>query len=317
MRLLLIVNPIASSVNSRRLLAVAKLLSADHNVIIRETSSRGDALRLACAAADQAQLVVVFGGDGTLNEVANGLAATPDLPMAVLPGGSTNIFARALGFSDHPVEAAQTVLVALRQRSFTRVGVGSANGRYFLCNAGMGFDAAVVRRVEQSPRARRVAGSGLFAYAALRTWLHQDIRSGPRFRLRFADGSTVGDGYFTICQNLSPYTFLSSRALIVGEAEQSRGLSALTLRDLHFRHLAAGFLSSLGTGRYLRGRPWVDYRADISSVEVSGHGPFPYQLDGEYLGVTDNLSIIKRSQALTVVLPVAAQPSKVSRLPVH
>jgi diacylglycerol kinase family enzyme len=306
-KLLLIVNPKASSVNSRRLLVVAKLLSAEHEVIIRETGSRGDALRLARAAADHAELVVVFGGDGTLNEAANGLAATPDLALAVLPGGSTNVFARILGFSDHPVVAAQTLLASLRQRLFKRIGVGSANGRYFLCNAGMGFDAAVVRRVEQSPGARRIAGIGLFAYAALRTWLRPDSRSGPRFWLRFADGSTVTDGYFTICQNLHPYTFLGCRPLTVGDAEQSRGLSALTLRDLHFRHLATGILSSLGRGSYLRGRPWVDYRTNLPGVEVSGHGPFPYQLDGDYLGETDNLSIVKRPEALTVVVPVSAQ----------
>jgi diacylglycerol kinase family enzyme len=306
-KLLLIVNPTATSVNSRRLIAIAKLLSAEHQVIIRETGARGDAFRLARAAADHAELVVVFGGDGTLNEAANGLAATPDLALAVLPGGSTNIFARVLGFSAPPIMAAQALLASLRQRLFKRIGVGSANGRYFLCNAGMGFDADVVRRVERSPRIRRIAGTGLFAYAALRTWLRRESRSGPRFRLRFADGSTVSDGYFTICQNLHPYTFIGFRPLTIGDAEQSRGLSALTLRDLHFRHLASGVLSSLGRGSYLRGRTWVDYRTNFPGVEISGHRPFPYQLDGDYLGETDNLSIIKRPEALTVVIPVSAQ----------
>jgi diacylglycerol kinase family enzyme len=186
---------------------------------------------------------------------------------------------------------------------FKRIGAGWANGRYFLCNAGMGFDAAVVRRVEQSPRARRIAGAGLFAFAALQTWLRHQGDSEPGFRLQFGDGSTVTEAHFTICQNLHPYTFLGRRALSAGTAEQSQGLSVLTFRDLHFCHLVLGGISSLGRGHYLRGRSWVDHRADTLGVEVFADRPFPYQLDGEYMGETDNLSIIKRSDVLTVVVP--------------
>jgi diacylglycerol kinase family enzyme len=303
-KLLLVANPKASSVNPRRLLAVTKVLSAEHEVTVRQTESRGDGLRLGRAAAGHFEAVVVFGGDGTLNEVANGL--TRDLALAVLPGGSTNVFARMIGLPNDLGKATQILLASLRQPTFTRIGAGSANGRYFLCNAGMGFDAAVVRRVEQSPRARRMAGVGIFACAALQTWFRQFGRSGPGFKLQFEDGSTVTDGYFTICQNLHPYTYLGRWPLTAGDAEQSRGLSALTLRDLHFRHLAIGVVSSLGRGRYLRGRPWVDHRAAIPGVEVCGERPFPYQLDGDYLGETDNLSIVKRSEALTLLVPILA-----------
>jgi diacylglycerol kinase family enzyme len=303
-KLLLVANPKASSVNPRRLLVVTKVLSAEHEVTVHQTESRGDGLRLGRAADGHFDVVVVLGGDGTLNEVANGLARNRNLALAVLPGGSTNVFARMIGLPNDLIEATRTLLVSLRQPTFTRIGAGSANGRYFLCNAGIGFDANVVRRVEQSPRARRTAGVGLFACAALQTWLRQSRHSGPGFRLRFGDGSTVTDGYFTICQNLHPYTFLGRWPLTAGDAEQSRGLSALTLRDLHFRHLAIGLISALGRGRDLRGRSWVDHRAAIPGVEVSGDRPFPYQLDGDYLGETDNLSIIKRSNVFTLLVPV-------------
>src|SRR5687768_11921903 len=149
MRVLLLVNASASSVTARTRVMIAKALSADHTVEVAETSRRGHATRLAQgAAADGVDVVVVLGGDGTLNEAANGLAGS-STALAPLPGGSTNVFARTIGLPDDPVEATQLLLEALAAGSIRRVGLGSVNGRYFLFHVGMGFDAAVVQQVER------------------------------------------------------------------------------------------------------------------------------------------------------------------------
>ena len=161
MRLLLVVNTSASSVTARARVVIHKALSADHEVVMKETNRRGHAARLAQgAAADGLDAVVVLGGDGTLNEAANGLAGSPTA-LAVLPGGSTNVFARTIGMANDPIEATSQLLSALAAGSVERVGLGQANARYFLFHAGIGFDAAVVAGVEKLASLKRYAGPAL------------------------------------------------------------------------------------------------------------------------------------------------------------
>src|SRR6202165_4575750 len=144
MRLLLLVNASASAVTPRGRVVIQKALAADHEVTVSETSRRGHAARLAQgAAADGLDAVVVLGGDGTLNEAANGLAGSKTA-LGVLPGGSTNVFARTIGMTNDPIEATGEMLTALSRHSMRRIGLGNVNGRYFLFHVGLGFDAAVV-----------------------------------------------------------------------------------------------------------------------------------------------------------------------------
>ncbi|NLA36449.1 MAG: diacylglycerol kinase family lipid kinase, partial [Actinobacteria bacterium] len=101
MRVLLIVNPRASSVTPRRQLQVHRLLAAHHEVRMVETERRGHATDLAAHAVDDGfDVVAVYAGDGTLNEAANALIGTT-VALAPLPGGSTNVFARTLGLPDN------------------------------------------------------------------------------------------------------------------------------------------------------------------------------------------------------------------------
>ncbi|MEN9792595.1 MAG: hypothetical protein RL330_673, partial [Actinomycetota bacterium] len=146
MRLLLIVNSFASSVTARNTVAVHQKLAARHEVQVVETNRRGHATRFAEDAARRGiDVVVSYGGDGTLNEVATGLATT-DTALAVLPGGSTNVFARTLGMPNDALAAANLVVDALDRGDISPIGLGRANGRYFTFHTGMGFDAAVVKR---------------------------------------------------------------------------------------------------------------------------------------------------------------------------
>src|SRR6185436_10991708 len=186
------------------------------------------------AASGGTDVVVVLGGDGTLNEAANGLARTR-CALAALPGGSTNVFARTIGLPNDPIDATSDLLDALAQGSIQRVGLGSVNGRYFLFHVGMGFDAAVVAQVERRSGLKRYAGHPLFVFAGFDTWIRHYDRSRPRFAVHYADGTVIDDGYLSICLNTSPYTYLGNRPLdLAPEATLERGLALVTLRTLAF-----------------------------------------------------------------------------------
>ncbi len=307
MKVLLLVNSSASSVTARSRVVIQKALSADHEVTFAETSRRGHATRLAQgAAAAGTDVVVVLGGDGTLNEAANGLARS-SCALAPLPGGSTNVFARTIGLPNDPIEATSDLMDALAAGSIHRVGLGSVNGRYFLFHVGMGFDAAVVAQVERRSGLKRYAGHPLFVYSAFDTWIRHYDRNRPRFSVRFPDGSVVDDGYFAICLNTNPYTYFGNRPLdLAPEATLERGLVSVTLRTLGFGRTMRIIGSALTGGRHLRGSRWTDYRADLTGMSVTGYGPFPYQVDGDHLGDTEHLEITHEPEVLDLVMPVSS-----------
>jgi diacylglycerol kinase family enzyme len=310
-KLLLLVNASASSVTARGRVVIQKALSADHELTVAETSRRGHAARLAQGAAvDGADVVVVLGGDGTLNEAANGLAGSA-CALGVLPGGSTNVFARTLGIPPDPIEATGSLLAALGRGSIRRVGLGSVNGRYFLFHAGVGFDAAVVAQVERRSDLKRYAGHPLFIWAGLATFFRHYDRSRPRFSVRHEPGDDiVDDGYFTIVQNTNPYTFLASRPLNTApDAGLDRALTALTYRSLDAVVLLRSVGAALrrggpGPGRLRR----IAYRHDLTSIVIAGYGPFPYQVDGDYVAEVDELRFRHEPDILRLVVPGALDP---------
>jgi diacylglycerol kinase family enzyme len=279
MRVLLIVNSSASSVTARGKVVIQKALAADHDVTVAETSRRGHATRLALGAATSGtEVVVVLGGDGTLNEAANGLAGSRTA-LAALPGGSTNVFARTIGLPNDPIEATGDLLAALAQGSIQRVGLGAVNGRYFLFHVGMGFDAAVVAQVERRASLKRYAGHPLFVYAAFSTWLRHYDRSRPRFAVHHADGTVIDDAYLAICLNTNPYTYLGNLPLnLAPGTDLDSGLAMLTLRTLSLGKTLRVVGSSFVGGRYLRGSKWTDHRTALTSVVVEGFGPFPFKV---------------------------------------
>jgi diacylglycerol kinase family enzyme len=303
-RVLLIVNSSASSVTARGRVVIQKALSADHQVTVAETNRRGHASRLAQGAAkDGVDVVVCLGGDGTLNEVANGLAGT-QTALAPLPGGSTNVFARTIGLPNDPIEATGVLLDGLTNQRIEHVGLGSVNGRYFLFHVGIGFDAVVVKQVERRAALKRYVSHPLFIYATFTTWFRHYDRSRPRFSVTDDSGAIVDDGYFSICFNTNPYTYLGNRPFnVIPEATLDRGLAIVTFRSLGLWPLLRGVSSALGFGRDVRRLKHLDIRTDLERIVVDGHGPFPYQVDGDYLGETDRLVFEHKPEILKLVMP--------------
>ena len=284
MRILLIVNSFASSVTARNTVTVHERLSQHHDVQVVETNRRGHATRLAEDAARRGiDVVVAYGGDGTLNEVATGIATT-DTALAVLPGGSTNVFARTLGMPNDALEAIDLIIEALGRNDISPIGLGRANGRFFTFHTGIGYDAAVVRRVEQRAGLKRYAGNPLFIAAALRTWGLDYDKKHPHFALDFGDGNTVDKGFFSIIMNTNPYTYLGNRPFdIVPSTSLSTGLSVVTFTSLKTTQMLRTLVSALQGGG-VKNFPWLDIRTNVQHVVASDSRAFPYQLDGDYLG---------------------------------
>jgi diacylglycerol kinase family enzyme len=318
MKILLLVNSSASSVTARSRVVIQKALSADHEVRTVETNRRGHATRLSRGAAnDGVDVVVVLGGDGTLNEAANGLAGT-DTALAPLPGGSTNVFARTLGLPDDAIEATSVLLDALDEQRIERVGLGRVNGRYFLFHVGMGFDAAVVEQVERRGTMKRWASHPLFAYCALDTWFRHFDRSSPPMAVHLprpdpgapegeVDDAVLAEGsYFTVVLNTNPYTYLGTRPFnLAADATLDRGLAVVAVRTFRALPFLSLVGSALFSGRRIRTSPHAAYAADLERVVVTGHRPFPYQVDGDHLGDTERLVFEHCPAVLSLVRPDA------------
>ena len=303
-KIMFLVNPAASSVTARTQVVIQKALSADHQVTLAETIRRDHATRLAREAAqNKYDLVVVLGGDGTSNEAANGVAGT-STALAILPGGSTNVFARTLGLPDDPVEATGILLETIENGGPRRVGLGSANGRYFLFHAGLGFDAAVVAEVEKRGRLKRYASHALFVYAAIDTWLRHYDRRKPAFRIRHDDGTVIPNSKFGICLNTNPYTYLGSRPLnLTPDATLDRGLVLISINSLRLLHMLSLVSGALRGSTAFHKSSFVNYKSDVEEFYVEGHRPFPYQLDGDYLGEVTRLHFEYVPDILSLVVP--------------
>jgi diacylglycerol kinase family enzyme len=311
-RLLLIVNTSASSVTARARVVIQKSLAADHQVSVAETSRRGHATRLAQgAAATGTDAVVVLGGDGTLNEAANGLAGTP-CALGVLPGGSTNVFARTIGMTNDPIEATGELLAALGggPGGIRAISVGNVNGRHFLFHVGVGFDAAVVAQVERRSAIKRFLGHAFFAYAAVDTWARHYDRRHPHFavELHQRDGTTlmVEDGYFVICLKTNPYTYLGARPFDVAPGTGlDSPLSVAVLRSVSAVNMLGLVAAALRGGGTFGRHGKVAVAANVVRATVRPYAPVPYQVDGDYLGDTDHLEFRWEPDHLRLVVPAS------------
>ena len=303
LRILLVVNSFASSVTARNTVIVHRRLSRGHDVEVVETNRRGHATRFAHDAARRGVDVVIgFGGDGTLNEVATGIAGT-DTALGVLPGGSTNVFARTLGMPNDPVEAADHLANGIDAADLRPIGLGQVNGRYFCFHTGVGFDAAVVERVERRGSLKRWLGHPLFIWAGLSTWLtgydHRtphfrlERRRRPRRRRRLLHDRAQHEPVHVPRQP-------AARPVAGGHARPGPGGD-------HVHHDERGaILTSLAgalRGGGVKPADHLDIRIDVEHLVVEHETPFPYQVDGDALGSTKRLEFTHVPDAVQLVFP--------------
>jgi diacylglycerol kinase family enzyme len=301
-RLLLIVNENAYRVSRERRDAIADALSGAFKVEEVSTERPGHAIELAGEAVlDGVEIVAALGGDGTVNEVANGLAGT-DVPMAIVPGGMANVFSRSLGLPNDAV-AATRILVNNAKGPPRWVTLGIVGGRYFTSNCGVGLDAAIVRRVEEHQRAKKRGGDWFFVWTGLRVFFAGFDRRTPRVRLAWGENlEHERDGLFlAIIQNTSPYTYLGKRPMrLCPSAELDGGLDCIALDSLRTQVALPVVLSSFGRAEHVT-KPHVVHLMDQRRIAVTCDVSLPVQMDGEYIGERDHVLVETVPNALSVI----------------
>jgi diacylglycerol kinase family enzyme len=312
-RALLIVNPHATSTTGPHRDIIVRALASAVDLEVVHTRYRGDATVLAArAAADKFGLVITLGGDGTVNEAVNGLLTadadgrTPPasgLPaLAALPGGNANVFVRSLGLPADPVDAAARLIEDLAAGRERCIGLASANGRYFTFNAGVGLDAEVVRAVEGRRAHGQTLTPAMYARTALRQYYRVTDRRHPAVRITDPEDLSTEPVFECIVSNSAPWTYLGHRPVNTNpDAGFDTGLDLFLLRSL-------GTPGTLWTLRQMlssrteppRG-PGVVTRHDLKSATVQAARPVAFQLDGEYMGETEEVQFQSSPRALRVV----------------
>lgn len=308
MQAVLIVNPAATTTSSRTQKVLASALSAQFAVEVAETQYRGHAMDLAREAAESgAEAVAVLSGDGTVNEVVNGLVgdgrSADDAPLFIpIPGGSTNVFARALGLPADAMDAAAMVMDSMRARRYRRISLGRAAGRLFTFCAGLGWDAAVIRRVEEYRERGKQATPGLYFRAGLAELMPAPTRHDPEVVLEFTDGTVVSSQGTAVIQNTAPWTYLGELPVnLNARASFNAGLDVLLVRKLGLSAAAARSAAQVLAGREApSGKQVVSYH-DLDSFRLRLSRPEAFQLDGDYLGEFDNVEFHAIPNALRVV----------------
>src|ERR1700716_2496657 len=214
-RMLIIVNPYAATVSDRLRHLVVYALQGRFEVDAVDTLARGHATEICREAAHEGyDVVVAFGGDGTVNEAANGLLGS-STPLCSLPGGSANVFGRLLGIPGDLVDATEHLLGLVDDWRPRRVDLGVVNGRCFTFASGLGLDASVVERVDANPQMKARFGAWFFTWVAVGTYLRRYLLRPPRLQVE-ADGETL-EGVTAIIQNGSPFTYFQDRPIDVAD----------------------------------------------------------------------------------------------------
>jgi diacylglycerol kinase family enzyme len=294
-RVVLIVNPYSSGVTHARVADVTAALARRADVVVLQTQVKGHAVALAAEAAEEADALAVFSGDGTYNEAINGAAGK--VPFAFIPGGGASVFPRALGLPRDPVAAAARAGEALEAGRTISIGLGRVNDRRFCFSAGIGFDAEAVRRIDRRGRDRdgRRANNAIFAATVVGILMEQRLRLRPQLTIE-----GYGRAACLFVANGRPYTYAGPLPVAISEdADFGGGLDFAAPREISPASAPALALSGIrGT---LASDPRVLAGHDVDGFEVRCDGPLPLQADGEDLGDVTEATFSAERGALEVL----------------
>jgi diacylglycerol kinase family enzyme len=286
-RMLVIVNPYATTVSDRLKNLVVYALQSRYAVEAVDTEQRGHATQICREAAREGyDVVVAFGGDGTVNEAANGLVGS-DTPLTVLPGGSTNVWCRTIGIPNDVVDATEHLLRIADDFQPRRVDLGRVDERHFVFASGVGLDASVVERVDQHPYRKARFGAWYYSAAAVAIFNRRYLVNPPVVRVT-AGGRTL-TGVTVIVQNSDPFTYFRRRPIRVTEPAglETGTLSAAVLKRATLLELPTLIPRVLSTqARTVLRHRQVEGLGELHELRVDAVDgrPFPLQVDGDYIG---------------------------------
>jgi diacylglycerol kinase family enzyme len=299
-RALLVYNPNATTTTPAVIEVIAAALGQELKLDVEATKRRHHASYLAAGAVHEGyEVVFALGGDGTMNEVLQGVAGTP-VRLGIIPGGSTNVWARTLGLPPDAVEATSVLLHKLADREERTVNLGVANGRYFGFNCGFGFDAEAVRFVERRYRLKRTVKQASFLYCGALAYFNGYNRK-TEIRVT-VDGVEHDEVLRTaICCNSNPYTYLSSMpAQLCPDVELDGGLDLLGVTSMSLPRvlrLVRTVLTSTHVDALSFTRLWHDHEA----ITLHADRALPLQLDGDFVGETEELRLRIARQGVTLI----------------
>ena len=311
---MLIVNPNATSTTPAGRDLVAHALQSRVGLVVTHTDHRGHAIEIAEAAKrDGSDVIIVHGGDGTVNEVVNGLLGKPgpDRPaadtlpaVAVVPGGSANVFARALGISPDPIEATNQLidLLGAHRGAWRRIGLMDCVERWAVFTAGMGVDGDVVAAVEAQRAKGRKVTAGRYIRIAVREMLGS-VRDEPLLTVHLPDREPVSGVHFAFVSNASPWTYANARPVWTNPDttfETGLGVFAVTTTNVAANLLVVRRM--LSKKAKIKGKHLI--REDnLPWVRITSAEPIACQVDGDFLGMRDDMTFTAVPQALAVVAP--------------
>jgi diacylglycerol kinase family enzyme len=296
-RVLVVANPRATATSPRERDVLAHALGSEAELEVVQTENRGHAAALACRAMrNGTDVVVALGGDGTVNEVINGLltdgvhAGVPAL--GIVPAGSTNVFVRALG--------------GLRTGARRPVSMGMADDRYFCFAAGLGFDAAIVHGVERKRRQGRRSTHTLYTRVGVRQFFASDRRH-PKLHIELPDGTRYDDIHFAIVANSDPWTFVGNRPLHpTPEVSFETGLAVYARRRMGVAGMLFSMARMSGSNPHV-GRRGAHVVHDLDHLTLIADEPMPFQVDGDALDSREKVTFRSVAKAIRVVgVPVEA-----------
>ena len=312
MRALLVTNPAATTSTPRVREVIVRALACDLDLEVATTQHRGHAQELAKQARREGMgAVLLLGGDGTLNEVINGLLADgpgPDVPeIGVIPGGLANVFVRALGLPSDPVEATGALLEALAHKSTRSVSLGTATydgqRRWFAINSGVGMDAEIIESMERQRATGRTATPSRYLATSLAQFFAHTDRSAGALGVRRPGVRDVHGVHLAIVQNTSPWTYLGPVPVSpCPRASFDTGLDLFGPRTLavlptlrHVRRMV------LRRGVRHPGQGVVSLH-DQATFTITASRPTPVQVDGEACGTITHVVYDSVPAALRVLV---------------
>ncbi|MFV9633974.1 diacylglycerol/lipid kinase family protein [Mycobacterium neumannii] len=318
MRAVLIVNPNATSTTPAGRDLLAHALESRVKLTVAHTDHRGHAIEIARdAARDGVDVLIVHGGDGTVNEVVNGIlevggpgAAAP--AVGVVPGGSANVFARALGISPDPIEATNQLIDLLSEyrsrKSWRRIGLMDCGERWGVFTAGMGVDGDVVAAVEAQRAKGRVVTASRYIRVAIREML-ASTRKEPSLTVHLPDREPVGGVHFAFVSNASPWTYANARPVWTNPMttfETGLGVFATTSMNV--------WANLMLVRRMLSKKARIEAKHlvrddDLSWLQVTSEAPVACQIDGDYVGLRDSMMFTAVPDALGVLAPAPVEVS--------
>lgn len=323
---LLVVNPQATTTSPRTADIIVSALSAQLDLDVVPTAHRDHARELGeMARRERLDVIVTFGGDGTVNEVVHGLMAHSGEPgsarpgtdepgpiLAPVPGGSANVFARALGLPRDPVEAAGEILASLRAGSTRRIGMGRAqitdgagreSLRWFTANAGLGIDAGVIEAMEAQRAEGRTATPARYVRTALRRFFSGTDRAQPALTVQRGD-EVVEGVFWAIVQNTSPWTYLGAVSIdACPDASFDTGLDLFALRRMGLVTATRAARRLLANSRAGSTKRSITVWHDTQALAIVADPAVVMQIDGELIGPVTAARFASVPDALTTVSP--------------